>query len=108
MKIFDYKDFIKIKEYLKDDVEMVVIEKDYVDKDYEILSITFTRKSLLNTQVELFHFFKEKFPPEDIFNLDKYNDKYIGYSIIRPTRINSIGRTIIDPCAHSKISGVFV
>ena len=74
----------------------------------EILSITFTRKSLLNTQVRTIrlHFFKEKFPPEDIFNLDKYNDKYIGYSIIRPTRINSIGRTIIDPCAHSKISGV--
>ncbi len=101
------KDHKKLRGYLKDDVKTVILEKEYIDKDYRDTFYHFYSKKFAQyptTTIRL-HFFKVFIPDSDIFKLDKYNDDYLGFSVIRPSRINSIGRTVIDPKVHSRISG---
>lgn len=101
------KDHKKLRDYLKDDVKTVILEKDYIDKDYRDTFYNFYSKKFAqypSSTIRL-HFFKVIIPENKIFNLDIYNTHYLGFSVIRPSRINSIGRTVINPKAHSKISG---
>jgi len=32
-----------------------------------------------------------------LFKLDRYQDAYIGFIVLRPNRVTAIGRTIFDP-----------
>jgi hypothetical protein len=40
-----------------------------------------------------------------LFKLDRYQDKYIGFIVLRPNRVTSISRTILDPANLPFVSG---
>jgi len=101
------KDYQSVYEYMKDDAKTVLVEKSYIDKDYRDTYSNFYSKkfiSLPSTAYRL-HFFNCLIPEEHLFSLEQYSGNYIGYSVIRPTQINSIGRTILNPRKLSRISG---
>jgi hypothetical protein len=100
-------DYIKLYEYLSQDVKTVFIEKGYIDKDYRDTYYNFYSKKFANypNKTIRLHFFTTVIPPDDILILDKYQNQYVGFSVIRPTRINTIGRTILDPSKISNLNG---
>lgn len=102
------KDYIQLQEYLKDDAKTLLVEKTYIDKDYRDTFSNFYSKKFAcypSTTFRL-HFFNKLIQIDDLFSLDKHDKSYIGFTVIRPTQINSIGRTILDPNKLSKISGI--
>jgi hypothetical protein len=40
-----------------------------------------------------------------LFKLDRYQDAYIGFIVLRPNRVAAIGRTVFDPEQLSFVSG---
>ncbi|HIJ95546.1 MAG TPA: hypothetical protein HPP94_07395 [Desulfuromonadales bacterium] len=98
----------KLHDYLQDDVKAVLVEKSYIDKDYRDTYSNFYSKKFANRPSTAYrlHFFNCLIPAEHLFSLDQYKDNYIGYSVIRPTQLNAIGRTILDPCKLSRITGM--
>ncbi|MFQ5962864.1 MAG: hypothetical protein ACE5KZ_01105 [Candidatus Scalinduaceae bacterium] len=101
------KDYPKISEYLSNNIKTVFIEKDYIDKDFRDTFYNFYSKKFAdypNKAIRL-HFFTTLISNDDIYDLDKYQNHYVGFIVIRPTRINTIGRTILDPSKISKAGG---
>lgn len=101
------RDCQKFKDYLAGEAKTIIVEKRYVDKDYRDTFYNFYSKKFAKYPANTFrfHFFKELIPKEALFNLDDYKEHYVGFSVIRPVRVNSIGRTILDPQKLSKIVG---
>ncbi|MDD2898394.1 MAG: hypothetical protein PHI31_06740, partial [Desulfuromonadaceae bacterium] len=95
----------RLRDYLEDDVKSVLIEKSYIDKDYRDAYSNFYSKKFANRPSTTYrlHFFNCLIPAENLFSLDQYRENYIGYSVIRPTQLNAIGRTILDPCKLTRI-----
>lgn len=101
-------DYGKLHNYLQDDAKTAIIEKRYIDKDYRDTFSNFYSKKLAcypSTTYRI-HFFKTVVLLDDLYTLEKHADDYIGFSIIRPTQVNSIGRTIFDPSKISKLQGL--
>ena len=98
-------DIARIRDYLKNDAKAAIIEKKYTDKDYRDTFSNFYSKKMASYPSTTYrmHFFTNFVPLDDLFNLEIHNGSYIGYTVIRPTQVSSIGRTIFDP---SKISGL--
>ncbi len=88
-----------LEEYLCSCAKSVLIEKDYHDKDYRDTYYNFYSKKHANYPTTCFrlNFFSNKISTQTMWNLSRYNEEFIGFSIIRPTRINTIGRTVFDP-----------
>ena len=98
------RDRDRLRAYLAASAQSVLVEADYIDKDYRDTYANFYAKKFLDypcRNVRL-HFFRCQVPPNGIWELSKYQNDYIGNVVIRPTRINSIGRTLLDP---RRISG---
>ncbi|MBI5561837.1 MAG: hypothetical protein HY894_03135 [Deltaproteobacteria bacterium] len=94
-------------DYFNGDVKTVVVEREYVDKDYRSAFSNFHSKKFArySDRTSRLHFFSARLPKEDIFSLDKHQGDYIGFSVIRPTLINPIGRTVLDPRKITKVKG---
>ena len=88
----------RLEDSLKNGVKCVVVEKHYIDKDYRDTFSNFHSKrfSTPNSRCIRLHFFTHDISYEDLKIAETVQDYYIGYSIIRPTRPNCIGRTFID------------
>ena len=89
----------KLRKTLSRYCRTVVIEYDYVCKDYRDTYANYYAKKFAkypNSTIRLL-FFAKTVSPDDIWNVAKYADSFIGYSVIRPTRIKCIGRTILRP-----------
>lgn len=101
-------DLQKLFEYLKNDVKSVVVEKEYIDKDYRDTFSNFYSKKFSSypSSTTRIHFFRSEVNPDELFSLETHSREYIGFSVIRPTQINSIGRTIFDPSKVNEIQGV--
>lgn len=102
------KDHQALCSYLKDDAKTVIVEKKYVDKDYRDTFSQFYSKKFAqypSTTYRL-HFFRSIINKDDLFDLERHKDEYIGYAVIRPTQINSIGRTIFAPSKITKLRGL--
>ncbi|MDO9079718.1 MAG: hypothetical protein Q7U44_02890 [Desulfuromonadales bacterium] len=102
------KDHQALFSYLKDDAKTVIVEKKYVDKDYRDTFSQFYSKKFAqypSTSYRL-HFFRSTVTMVDLFELSQHKDEYIGYAVIRPTQINSIGRTIFAPEKIAKLKGL--
>ncbi len=101
-------DYIKLRDYLQDDTKTAIIEKRYIDKDYRDTFSNFYSKKLVSYPSTTYriHFFKTVIPVDDIYALDQHASDYIGYAVIRPTQVNSIGRTLLDPSKITKLSGL--
>ncbi len=98
----------KLTAEISDAVKAVLIEQNYIDKDYRSTYYNFYAKKggrYLADCVRL-HFFDE-FVSFDEQRLrlncadDRPSDHYFGYMVLRPTGIATIGRTVLSPDVRS-------
>jgi len=78
----------------------VVIEDNYVDKDYQDeFSAFYSRAFRVYPQrCTRLHFFAEDIPENtSVLDLVKSRDQYLGFVVLRPTDLQKIGRTILRP-----------
>lgn len=91
----------RLKKCLEGDCKSIVIEREYIDKDYRNTFANFHAKRFVTppSRCIRLHFFSKHITEEQFisFNiLDNGTNKYLGYSVIRATRPNSIGRTFLS------------
>jgi hypothetical protein len=85
---------------LKDIIKTVIVEPLYICKDHRNLFSNYYSKqfNMCSPISSRIHFFSNII---DINNehpdISSYQESYIGFSVIRPVKERSIGRTIIDP-----------
>lgn len=93
------RDYQIILAYLKETAKTVVIEKGYVDADYRDTYYNFFSRKFAQypSKTIRVNFFNDKISPRMLYKLDRYQDEYLGFIILRPNRVTSIGRTILDP-----------
>ena len=101
------RDFQLIHNYLKGTAKTVVIEKDYVDADYRDTYFNFFSRKFAQYPSKTIraNFFTDKITPRMLFKLDRYQDEYIGFIVLRPNRVLTIGRTILDPSKLPFVDG---
>ena len=88
----------RLKKALRGKVLCVAIEHHYIDKDYRDTFSNFHSKrfSTPTSRCVRLHFFNRPVSSEELKDSEKTQNCYLGYSVIRPTRPNCIGRTFID------------
>ena len=91
--------FNLMRDYLKDNAKTIVIEKEYFDADYRDTYYNFFSRKFAEypSKTIRVNFFNRKIAPRMIYELDRYQENYIGFSVIRPNRVSPIGRTVLDP-----------
>jgi hypothetical protein len=101
------RDYQLIREYLNPSAKTVVIEKGYVDADYRDTYFNFFSRKFAEypSKTIRVNFFTDKISPQMLFKLDRYQDQYIGFLVLRPNRVAPIGRTILDPDKLPFVSG---
>lgn len=95
----------KLSAGLSDAVKAVLIESDYVDKDYRSTYYNFYAKKGQHYRPDCvrLHFFDETVSFDDnTLRLrsgadPRLEDHYYGYMILRPTGIGTIGRSVLSP-----------
>ncbi|ADH86704.1 papain-like cysteine protease family protein [Desulfurivibrio alkaliphilus] len=94
-----HRDAQLIKNYLEGVAKTVVIEKGYVDADYRDTYFNFFSRKFAQYPSKTIraNFFTAKISPRMLFKLDRYQEDYIGFIVLKPNRVLSIGRTILDP-----------
>jgi len=95
----------KFKRLLDGSVGCIVVEKHYIDRDYRDTFSGFHSKKFVTPSARTvrLHFFRSVLVTDEIRKNAVGEKGYIGYSVIRPTRPNCIGRTFLNP---SFIKGV--
>ena len=101
------RDYELIKDYLKDTAKTVIIEKGYVDADYRDTYFNFFSRKFAQYPSKTIraNLFSNKISYRMLFKLDQYQNEYIGFIVLRPNRVTSIGRTILDPVKLPFVSG---
>jgi len=91
----------RLKKALGQTVKSVVVERQYIDKDYRDTFANFHAKkfSTPDSRCVRLHFFDGAVNHQIIRDAAQAQGHYAGYSIIRPTRPNCIGRTLVAPKA---------
>lgn len=94
----------KLAAGLSNAVKAVLIESDYIDKDYRSTYYNFYAKKGHHYRADCLrlHFFDETVRfDQDRLRLstsgDRLTDHYYGYVVLRPTGINTIGRSVLTP-----------
>lgn len=95
-----------LSEPLAKSLKTVILEDQYICKDHRNLYSNYYSKKFGNVSkfCKRLHFFsKEDIRPLDLMmDPEKYQDDYIGYSVIRPLPEVCLGRTVIDPLKLNK------
>jgi hypothetical protein len=96
--------FPNVLSYLREKhkCKAVVVEKDYIDKDYRNeFSVLYSKmlKKYENYCIRL-HFFKKKLTLNQLREEGKKDFGYVGYVIVRPTDVAKVGRTVLNPWIH--------
>ncbi|MFH1147738.1 MAG: hypothetical protein V1736_08525 [Pseudomonadota bacterium] len=101
------QDFQLIRGYLQGIAKTVVIEKEYVDADYRDTYFNFFSRKFAQYPSKTIRasFFTRKISPRMLFKLDQNQEEYIGFIVLRPNRVSSIGRTILDPAKLPFVKG---
>ena len=83
-------------------VMTVAVERHYIDKDYRDTFSNYHSKrfSTPDSRCLRLHFFSSLLDPVQLKSPHDAQPNYLGYSVIRPTRPNSIGRTLVSPDSH--------
>jgi hypothetical protein len=84
---------------LKDKCRSVVVERHYIDKDYRDTFSNYHSKrfNTPNARCVRLHFFSAPVTENDIVTTSSNaKESYLGYSVIRPTKPNCIGRTLLS------------
>lgn len=95
----------KLSKDLSNAVKSVLVEQDYIDKDYRSTYYNFYSKKGQRYRSDCIrlHFFDAAVRfDEASLRLsttagDQLSDHYFGYMILRPTGIGTIGRTVVSP-----------
>lgn len=103
----------KLKNGLSGAVKAVLIEKNYIDKDYRSTYYNFYAKKgqAYRPDCLRLHFFDETvtFNPEALklggHTEHDLGDHYFGYMVLRPTGIGTIGRSVVSPDVRNGTSG---
>ncbi len=101
------RDFNLIRSYLDGVAKTAVIEKGYVDADYRDTYFNFFSRKFAQypSKTIRVNFFDEKISPRMLFKLDRYQEEYIGFIVLKPNRVLTIGRTILDPAKLPFVRG---
>ena len=84
---------------LTEGCKVMVAEEEYVDKDFLDEYAAFYCKGFASPAprcVRLHFFATEKISTEELFDLERYDENYLGYTIVRPIEAFITGRTIIQ------------
>lgn len=107
----------KLQLRLNDSVKGILVEHPYVDKDYRSTYYHYYAKkgALYNPNCARIHFFVAGWSLNTApFSLldpagnpagDSITEGYLGFMVLRPTRVYTIGRTVISPSAIQDMSG---
>lgn len=79
--------------------QTIIFEFGYVDRDYQDEFSAFYSKSFKSypSRTTRLHFFAAQIPTDTFFELGNYRDSYLGFLVCRPTDLQRVGRTIIQP-----------
>jgi hypothetical protein len=108
-----------LRAHINDKVAGVLVEYPYIDKDYRSTFYHYYAKKgrTYSSQSARLHFFPKGWelrpnpltlgqPAEGTTPEDATVSKdYLGFMILRPTRINTIGRTVLDPSVMRDVGG---
>lgn len=77
----------------------VVVEEDYVDKDFQDEFSAFYSKAFktYSPRCVRLHFFSKKVSQKNIENFSLPVDSYLGFMVVRPTDLQRVGRTVLKP-----------
>lgn len=96
-------------------VKGVLIERNYIDKDYRSTYYNFYAKKGQRYRVDCvrLHFFDQTVTfDERSFRLscpdNRLGDHYFGYMVLRPTGIATIGRSVLSPDVRSGANGFII
>lgn len=97
----DQRGLNRISDALQNRVKSIAVERHYIDKDYRDTFTNFHAKkfSTPDSRCLRLHFFDEVIDHNTIRNSAAVQPNYLGYVVVRPTRPNCIGRTLLDPRA---------
>ncbi len=101
IEYLDKNGLLRLLNVLKPHCQCIMVEREYIDKDYRNTFANFHAKrfSTPPSRCIRLHFFTNHIE-EPIINENKSlrenNNTYLGYSVIRATRPNSIGRTFLS------------
>ncbi|MDX2186718.1 MAG: hypothetical protein SFV32_07290 [Opitutaceae bacterium] len=89
----------KLRRLLDTSVRTVAIERHYIDRDYRDTFSGFHSKKFVtpSSRTVRLHFFTAPITTRQLRERKVDDEQYVGYSIIRPTRPNCIGRTLLNP-----------
>ncbi len=102
-----YRDAVQIQKYLNGTAKTVVLEKGYVDTDYRDTYFNFFSRKFAQypSKTIRVNFFSRKFSTRMLFKLDRFQKDYIGFIVLRPNRVFTIGRTILNPSKLPCVKG---
>jgi hypothetical protein len=80
----------------------VLVEDAYFDQDFSDSVSTFYSRGFrdINKICKRLHFFSRRIKPSDVIDfgaLEKLNNSYLGFCVIRPLEMRKLGRTVIKP-----------
>src|SRR6266852_4962658 len=93
----------KLVSGMSDSVKAVLIESNYIDKDYRSTYYNFYAKKgqTYNSKCVRLHFFDETVSFDangyKLHCPDQIEDHYFGYLVLRPTGMATIGRSVLSP-----------
>jgi hypothetical protein len=100
---------------ISDAVKAVLIERNYIDKDYRSTYYNFYSKKGQHYRKDCvrLHFFDQTvtFDPKPLRLAcpdNQLEDHYFGYMVLRPTGIATIGRSIVSPDVRSGAKGFII
>ena len=102
-----YSALNQLRHALQGRCRTIVVEHRYVCKDYRDTYTNWYAKKFATypDKCSRLLFFRDSISGEHWWNVPSYAESFIGYSVIRPTRITCIGRTILDPEHCSGVQG---
>lgn len=97
----DQRGLERLKICLQATTKCVAVERHYIDKDYRDTFANFHAKkfSTPDARCVRLHFFSSPLTRDQLHNAATAQGCYLGYSVIRPTRPNCVGRTLLEPNA---------
>ena len=81
------RNYVKLRDYLKNDAKSVFVEKKYTDKDYRDTFSNFYSKKLAAypSTTHRMHFFTSFVQKDDLYRLETHSNDYIGYTVVEGT-----------------------
>ena len=104
----------KLKNGLSDAVKAILIEKNYIDKDYRSTYYNYYAKKgqAYRPDCIRLHFFDESvtFDPQalKLYSKHELEERYFGYMVLRPTGIGTIGRSVVSPDVRKASGGAII